>query len=255
MPQIYIMAAITLAAALALWSGLVYLFTSRQKHFLWLLPLGLPFSAVANLLIKPWAVIGVGRFFQVEPGLGLAAPVWFLAFKVIITPLVEEVIKVLPLLILPVWKMVSSKGGALWVGFVLGISFGLGEALFIAYSVGQNGLYDALPWYAFTGFFNERLMTCFTHGVLSAITVIGLKRGGRFILSGYLCSVGLHLFLNAPVVMYQFKWISNTLYNILLIIPFIVLAVIFERIRRETRNPQEDQTGNEVLYWQRGESK
>jgi hypothetical protein len=96
MPPIYIMAAITLAVSLALWGGLTYLFTGRQTRYFWLLLLGLPLSAAANL-IKPQAVSLVGHAAGVQPYLGLAAPVWFLAFKVLITPLVEETIKVAPL--------------------------------------------------------------------------------------------------------------------------------------------------------------
>ena len=251
MPQIYIMAAITLSVSLALWGGLTYLLTGHQKRFFWLLLLGLPLSAVANLLLKPQAISAVGRAAHIQPGLGLAAPVWFLAFIVLITPLVEEAIKVLPLLLIPAWKMVTGRVSALWVGFVLGVSFGLGEAIYFAYGVAQSGAYDALPWYAFTGFLNERIMTCFAHGVFTAVLVIGIQRGGRSILYGYLAALGLHLFLNAPTVMYQVQWISYELYNLSLLIPFIVLAVIFEWMRRVVREPNDDQSGNEVVYWQR----
>ena len=51
-PQIYIMAALTLALSLGLWGGLIYLFTGRQKRYFWLLVLGLPLSAIANLVFK-----------------------------------------------------------------------------------------------------------------------------------------------------------------------------------------------------------
>lgn len=250
MPQIYIMAAITLSLSLALWGGLIYLFTGHQKCYFWLLLLGLPLSAIANLIVKPQALIIVGQAAHVQPGLGLAAPVWFLAFKVLISPLVEEATKILPLLLRPAWKMVTSKASALWVGFVLGVSFGLGEALFVAYAVAQNPAYDSLPWYAFTGYMNERLMTCFAHGLLTAVLVIGLQRGGRFKLYGYLSALGLHLFLNAPTVFYQFQWIPYELYNLSLLIPFIILALIFERIRQEVRQPKDEQYAKEVVFWQ-----
>jgi uncharacterized membrane protein YhfC len=94
-------------------------------------------------------------------------------------------------------------------------------------------------------------MTCFAHGVLTAVLVIGIQRGGRSILYGYLAALGLHLFLNAPTVMYQVQWISYGLYNLSILIPFIVLAVIFEWMRRVVREPIADQSGNEVVYWQR----
>lgn len=251
MSQIYIMAVITLSVSLFLWAGLTYLFNGHQKQYFWLLLLGLPLSAVANLLLKPQAISAVGSTAHVQPGLGLAAPIWFLAFKVLVTPLMEKAIKVLPLLLMPAWRMVTSRANALWAGFVLGVSFGLGEAGFIAYAVAQNDVYNSLSWYAFTGFLNERIMTCFAHGVMTAVLVIGLYRGGRSILYGYLIAMGLHLFLNAPTVMYQVKWISYELYNLSLVIPFIVLAVIFERMRRVTRTSKDDQSGKEIVYWKR----
>jgi uncharacterized membrane protein YhfC len=250
-PQIYIMAAVTLVVSLAFWGGLIYLFTGHQKRYFWLLILGLPLSAIANLILKRQAIIFVGQTFHVQPGLGLASPAWFLTFIVLLTPLVEEPIKILPLLVRPAWKMVTSRVNALWVGFVLGISFGLGEAALLAYGIAQNPAYNTLPWYAYTGYFGERLMTCFAHGVFTAILVIGMWQGGRSILYGFLAALGLHFFMNAPVVMYQFQWISLELYNFSIMIPLIVLAVIFERIRRTAREPKDAQSGNEVVYWQR----
>lgn len=234
-PPIYIMAVITLVVSLALWGGLTYLFTGHQRRYFWLLVLGLPLSVIANLILKRQAIIILGQTFHIQPGLGLDSPAWFLAFMVLVTPLVEEPIKVLPLLLRPAWKMVTSRASALWVGFVLGVSFGLGEALLIAYGVAQNSTYASLPWYAFTGFLNERIMACFAHGVFTAVLLTGTQRGGWSLLYGLLAALGLHLFLNAPAVMYQFQWISNELYNIMILIPFIVLAVIFERIRRAAR--------------------
>ena len=248
MPQIYIMAVITLLISLALWGGLIYLLTGHEKRYFWLLILGLPLSAIANLLLKRPAIILVGQSFHVQPGLGLESPAWFLAFMVLITPLVEEPIKVLPLLLRRAWKLVTSQTSALWVGFVLGISFGLGEAALIAYGVAQNNAYASLPWYAFTGFLNERIMACFAHGVFTALLLTGMQQGGRSISYGLLAAIGLHLFLNVPAVLYQFKWISNELYGILILIPLVVLAVIFEWLRRAARQPKDDQNGNEVVY-------
>lgn len=251
MPQIYIMAVITMVVSLVLWAGLIYLFTGHQKRYFWLLVLGLPLSALANLFLKRPAIILVGRAFHVQPGLGLESPAWFLAFMVLVTPLVEEPIKILPLLLRRAWKMVTSRTSALWVGFVLGVSFGLGEAAFIAYGVAQNDAYASLPWYAFTGFLNERIMACFAHGVFTAVLLTGMQRGGLSLLYGLLTALGLHLFLNAPAVMYQFKWITNELYGILILIPIVAPAVIFERLRRTARQPKDDHRDNEVVYWQR----
>ena len=248
-PQIYITAVITLMISLVFWGWLVYMFTGYQKRYFWLLSLGLPLSAIANLVVKRQAIVLVGKTFHVPPGLGLASPVWFLAFGVLVTPLVEELIKILPLLLRPAWKLVTSRMSALWVGFVLGVSFGLGEAGFLAYAIARNPTYNSLPWYAYTGYFSERLMACFAHGVFTAVMVSGIQRGGRWTFSGFATAVGLHLFLNAPIAMYQFKWISFEAYNFSLLIPFILIAVIFERMRRSARNLEDDQSESEVVYW------
>ncbi len=250
-PPIYVMAVITLAVATVFWGGLIYLFTGQQKRYFWLLVLGLPLSAIDNLILKRQAIVLVGQTFHVQPGLGLASPPWFLAFGVLITPLIEEPIKVLPLLLRRAWKMVTGRTHAFWVGFVLGISFGVGEAGFLAYAIAQNPAYNALPWYAYTGYFGERLMTCFTHGVFTAIVVIGMQQRGWCVLYGFLRALGLHLLLNAPVVLYQFKWISLELYNFSFLIPFILLAVIFERMRKTTRGSTVDESSEEIVYWQR----
>jgi hypothetical protein len=250
-PQITIMAAITLTVSVIFWGGLIFLFSGRQKRYFWLLLLGLPFSAIANLYIKQQVIVLVGLSAHVPPYLGLAAPAWFLAFKVLVTPLVEEPIKVLPLLLPPVWKMVTSRTGALWTGFTLGVSFGLGEAAYIAYAIARVPEYAALPWYAYTGYMSERIFACFAHGVLTAVLVTGIQRRGRFLLAGLLAALGLHVFLNAPAALYQLKLIPLELYNFSLVIPFIVLAVVFERMRRAARGSQDDRSSREVVYWKR----
>jgi len=160
MPQIYIMAVITLAVSLALWGGLTYLFTGHQKQYFWLVLLGLPQARL------PISSLNHKRSIRGRPRgssstwPGLAAPLWFLAFKVLITPLIEEAIKNYAVALGPAWKMVTSRARPLG-GLHARVSFGLGEAVFIAYAVAQNDVYDSLPWYAFTGFLNERIMACF----------------------------------------------------------------------------------------------
>jgi hypothetical protein len=158
--------------SLVFWGRLIYLFTSAETLFL-AVNLGIASRQSPILFLKRQAIIIVGQTFHVQPGLGLASPVWFLAFGILVTPLVEEPIKTLPLLLKPAWRMVTSRINALWVGFAVGVSFGLGEAGFLAYAIAQNPAYNALPWYAYTGYFGERLMTCFAHGVFTAVVVTG----------------------------------------------------------------------------------
>lgn len=249
MPAIYIMAAVTLALSLTLWSGLIYLLSGRQRRYFWLLLPGLPLSAIANLLVKRQLMNAMGLAAHVSPGLTLAMlPFWFLVFLLLMGPAVEEAIKLIPLLFRPAWKMVTGKASAFWVGFVLGISFGLGEAAFIAYTVARNPQYIHLPWYAFTGYLNERLMACFAHGVYTAVLVSAISRGPRSALRGYLGASGLHFFVNLPAALYQVGRISIVVETFSMTIAFIVLAIVFERVRRGLSAGEPYETQNEAVY-------
>ena len=251
MRPIYIMTVVTLAVALALWGGLIYLFSGRERRYFWLLALGLPLSAIANLVFKRQAIVTVGLAAHVPPGLGLMSPAWFLLFQVLIGPGIEEAIKVTPLLFRPAWRMITGPASAFWVGFALGVSFGLGEAAFLAYGVAQIPQYSHLPWYAFTGFLNDRLLACFGHGVFTAVLVTAFARGPQFILPGYIAAFSLHFFFNLPVVLYQFQWISIEVESFGMIIPFIVIAIVFERLRRGFSAGEKLEARAEVVYLQR----
>jgi hypothetical protein len=37
-----------------------------------------------------------------------------------------------------------------------------------------------------------------------------------------------------------------------MVIPFIVLALIFERMRRSARETKDDRSSQEIIYWQHG---
>ncbi len=47
------------------------------------------------------------------------------------------------------------------------------------------------------------------------------------------------------------RWIPFEPHNFALVVPFIVLAVVFERMRRAAREPKDDLANREVIYWQR----
>jgi len=252
MPPIYIMAVITLAASAALWGGLIYAASGRDKRYLWLLLPGLPLSALANLLVKRPLIVTVGQVAGVEPSLGLATPLWFIIFLALVPPVTEEAIKTLPLVLPPLRRLANSRSGALWVGVTLGVSFGLGEAAFLAYGVAQSPQYAGYPWYAFTGYLGERLVVCFCHGVMTAVFVAGLRCGGWRALGGYLAAVGLHALLNLGAILAQLGVISLTVAGLGLVGPFVVLVFIFEWLRRRaSRDPDAQERAAEVVYFRR----
>ena len=90
MPPIYIMAAITVVVAAAFWGGLIYALTGRDKGYLWLLPTGLPLSALVNQFIKRPLIVAVGGAAGIPPGLGLTTPLWFILFLWMVPPVTEE---------------------------------------------------------------------------------------------------------------------------------------------------------------------
>ncbi len=249
---IYIMAAITLALSAALWGGLLYALSGRNKKLLWLLLPGLPLSAFANVAVKRPLVLWLGETGQVEPGQGLATPLWFIIALSLVPPVIEEAIKVLPLLLPAVRRQVNSLGGALWVGLALGISFGLGEAAYLAYNVAQAPQYAAYPWYAFTGYLSERLIVSLVHGLLTMLVVVGIWRGGWRALGGYLAAVLMHLVVNLGAILYQLDVIPAGAAGLSLLVALLILAIIFERFRRQTAAQGEDgEKAEEVIYFER----
>jgi len=251
-PPIYIMAVITLAVSAAMWGGLIYACSGRDKRYLWLLLPGLPLSALVNLFVKRPLVIWVGETANVAPSQGLATPLWFIIFLWLVPPITEEAIKLAPLLLPWARQRLHSRTGALWTGMALGVGFGLGEAMFLAYGVAQSAHYAAYPWYAFTGYFGERFIVCFCHGVMTAVAVHGLHCGTWRALTGYLAAVGLHAFLNAGAVLAQLGVISVTVASLSLLAPVIVLFLIFESLRRRAARAQDDAAiAAEVVYFRR----
>lgn len=251
-PSIYVMAAITLVLTAAAWGGLVYALSGRNKTMLWLLLPGVPLSAIVNLAVKRPLILWLGTVGQVAPGQGLATPLWFIVALSLVPPVTEEAIKVLPLLLPVVRRQVDSRSSAMWVGLSLGIGFGLGEAAYLAYNVAQAPEYAAYPWYAFTGYLSERMVVSLGHGLLTMLVVVGLWRSGWQALSGYLSAVTIHLLMNLGAILFQLDVIPASTAGLSLLVALILLAVLFERLRRQTTRQGEDQErAQEVVYFVR----
>ncbi|MBM4463995.1 MAG: PrsW family intramembrane metalloprotease [Chloroflexi bacterium] len=254
MPGIYVMAVITLLVSAALWGGLLYVLPGRTKRYLWLLLPGLPLSALVNLGVKRPLAVMAGQMAGVAPKLGLETPWWFILFLFLLAPVFEEAVKVVPLLLPQVRRLLVSSAAALWVGMALGISFGLGEAAYLAYGIAQSPQYAALPWYIFTGYFGERLVVCFVHGVMTAVVVTGLQHGKGRGMIGYLAAVGLHTLVNLGAVFFQLGLIPAWGAQLALLLPILLLAAIFERLRRDiARGSDGPDSADEIVYFRRGQ--
>lgn len=233
MPPIYVMAAITLALSSAVWGWLLVRLSGHQRRMWWLLLPGLPLSAMVNLLIKgPLIRLVTASSGQGEMTSLMNAPLWYWLFLALLPPITEELIKVFPLAIPTLRRWMTDGTQALMVGLGLGISFGLGEAIYIAYSVAQVPAYSGYPWFYFTGYLFERFMVVFAHGALTALFAHGLYRRGWHALSGYGTAVGLHAALNLGAMLAQTGLISAGVAGLSVPLLVLILAGVFEYARR-----------------------
>ncbi|MHB8051565.1 MAG: PrsW family glutamic-type intramembrane protease [Coriobacteriia bacterium] len=223
------MAVLTVVFSALLWCGMLWLYSGRTLRFVRLVVLGLPLSAIVNLAVKGPLGKGVGELAGIEPGLGLETPVWFLVFLFLLAPVFEELIKAAPALLPAVRQRIDSAGDALWAGMALGMGFGLGEAIYLAWQVSASGAYGEYPWYAFTGFFGERLLVVFMHGMMTGLLFLIAKRGHPVL--GYLAAAGAHALLNSGAMLYQLGLAPGWAVNAGLGVMLIAFALLFERIR------------------------
>lgn len=231
MPGIYIMAAITVAVSAAAYAGLLRIMTPHWRRYLWLALPALPLSAAVNLLVKRPIGKGVAAWAGVSTDPLGSAPHWFLLFLLLLAPVTEEAIKVAPLLLPRARALLGGRDGALWTGFTLGVGFGIGEAAYIGYGIAQSPEFAGIPWYLFTGYSSERFAVCFGHGVMTAVVVTGLGRGRPLL--GYAGAVLLHTAVNTGAMAYQVGWVPAWGATLSLGAGLVLLALIFERLRRQ----------------------
>lgn len=213
----------------------MYLLSGRKPVYLVLIIPELILSALVNILVKsPLAnLVGTASGYGVTFAIGM--PIALLLFYAFLAPVTEEAIKVTPLLIPPVRRLADTKLSALWVGFALGIGFGLGEVIYLALQVNSVPEYATLPWYYFTGFLIERIMAVFAHGVLTSIFVAAISYGLKWGIAGYLVSVLLHFILNLGAALLPLGLIDQVDTLLLLVITVLAFWGIFEGLRRYLR--------------------
>jgi len=106
-------------------------------------------------------------------------------------PVIEESIKLWPLLLPFVWKTTTPQN-RVWRALAIGLGFGIGEIWLLAENVFRNDPATAnMALWNLAGFINERVMVCLIHG---ALTAVALHQVG----AGFLIAVILHLAGNLP---------------------------------------------------------
>lgn len=214
------------------WLLALYSLTGRTLRFGRLMPFGLPMSAAVNVLVKAPFIAAIGAFTAVPTALASRPPLAMILFLWVLPPLTEEAAKLLPLLVPAIRRMIADRYGAVWAGMAIGVGYGLGEAIYLAVSLGDLPEYVNLPWFAFTGFFFERQLTFFVHGVLAAVSYAGIQRGGRWIVFGYLGAAALHALTNLGALFSRIGLIPAAAGSLWLLVIVVGLSLVFDRLRR-----------------------
>lgn len=253
MPQIYIMSIIATLLAVAAWGILFGAMAGPYRRLAWLAAITLPFSAVVNLFVKRPIATWVAGLAGVTPGLSAFAPLWFLGFAHLLAPVTEEAVKLAPALLPAVQRSIARhipagaagngiehtgrqvaapRLAAIWTGMWLGMGFGIGELWLIAWTVAQTPALAGYPWWQYTGFLTERLVTVYAHGVMTAVAAYGLARGPRKVWTTYAAAVGLHALVNTGAMLYQIGRISAGWSQLLLLMSLLLLTFVFQRLLR-----------------------
>lgn len=233
---IYIAAIITTIISVLVWGFLLYWLSKKLGNFILVLIM-LPFSAIANLLVKKPIYDFALASFGFSPKLSIATPWWFLLFVLFLSPLSEEAIKLSPLAAKHLRRMID-QSSALWMGTALGIGFGIGEIWYLAWRLSMVPEYAAYPFYYFTGFIGERMAVVFLHGIMTAIAVTSILKGGKGFLTGYAGAVLFHAFTNIGALLYQIQFLDSTVASLYLFLPLVAGFFIFEQLHKKAARSQ-----------------
>jgi uncharacterized membrane protein YhfC len=250
MPGIYVMAVLTIGLTAILCIATLNHFTRSDHRYFWLVLAGLPLSFIVNQFIKTPAITSLAAWTGIPLRLAPDAPVWFIIAIWLNAPVFEEAIKLLPLSIPASRVFLCDASQALYAGLALGMGFGLGEAAYLAYGIGQSPAYNQLPWHMFRGFASERLIVTFAHGLMTSIAVLGFYGGRRKVLTGYLTAVGLHALINLGPILLVLKFIPATVANLASYAAILLAFLIFQKNERAAKQIS-GIVPKEIVYFER----
>jgi hypothetical protein len=250
MPGIYVMAGLTIVVAGLLCIAALYQWKQTPNHLAWLILAGLPLSFIVNRFVKTPIIVNIAAWTGVPLQLHLDAPLWFIGLIWLNAPIFEEAIKIFTVILVG-RRFLHEAGQALLTGFALGMGFGLGEAVYLAYGIAQTPAYNQLPWYMFTGFASERLIVTFAHGFMTSLVALGIYYGKRNILLGFMTAVGLHALINWGPIFLALKLIPSSIASIESYLAILVAFIVFQNERRKTATSISSVAQKEIVYFER----
>ncbi|MBE2217443.1 MAG: hypothetical protein IAE90_04515 [Ignavibacteria bacterium] len=197
MHQIYIASAVTtiftffLAGAFIRWRS----HPEDREFLLKILLIELPMAFIAFYLIRMPVIDNLFRMmFGSDQNL-------YLFMKNFYAPLTEEPAKIFPL-VFPFVRKRITKENFVVAAMALGLGFGIGEIWLLGKFIAESTT-DAMPWYHYAGFMNERFMVCIVHGGMTAFV---LSRPKNSLLLGLLGGMFLHFAGNFPIYLSAIKF-------------------------------------------------
>jgi hypothetical protein len=195
MHGIYLALLITATLALAIFGTLLQKLPLRaQTRLLWFaLGIALPLQPLAFYLVRVPADHWLAGHLGVTSGFYL----WVTSFY---APVTEELAKLMPLLIPAIRRDIRSDNFVRYA-LAIGLGFALGEMAFLAERIARTPSFAAIPFYQFTGYATERLLTCVFHTAFVSVALWRLRRGFAL---GVLGAIALHWLGNAPL--FLLRW-------------------------------------------------
>lgn len=195
------------------------------KRYAYLLPLAivaLPGSFLIYYLVRMPLDKFIANLLAADETIPMG---YYLLFLLCFTALAEEMIKVLPAFI-PGMRRKINADNYLWIGMIVGLSFGLGETWLLAGSLGSNPYYANVQWYQLNGFIIERIVSCLGHGIFSALVISGILE--RKVIKYLLYGIGLHMLTNMPVILLQGGVLNmpRSLFEPVLLVYMILLVAV-----------------------------
>lgn len=187
----------------------------------------LPFSALVNPLIKKPAFNALLQTTEFSSSTH-AWPIWFVLIAVLIAPIVEESIKILPMGVGSLFRHFDPRT-AYRSGFALGYGFGLGEMWYLAYQLTVSKPDFATgSFLPLVGFFGERTAVAIGHACLSAIAALGF--GGAGSVRYLLLAISLHYLLNIGAGLHKSGYLSTELTGVIVGAAILVLFRVAIRV-------------------------